>query len=178
MSSFENQTAQDFELEDDAFEIDLNTVEPHKFNWFKYLIDKHLEHKDEDGNESALHTTDSYINLLNIVTSQKSNEEIQEELLDLVGFHNFPLLEQLLSRRQDIRTYCDALTEKMKEEQKHGASVYRGKNMSMAPPTNIGVTVIKGAKKGKKGKLSNLANQYETQKLSNYDLLKKLGFDD
>jgi hypothetical protein len=51
--------------------------------------------------------------------------------------------------------------------------------MQMAPPVAIGITVQKAGanKKGKKGK-SNLASQYENTKLSNYELLKRLGFDD
>lgn len=85
------------------------------------MLDKYLKHQDDDGNVSALHTADSYMNLLNIVVSKKANEEIQEELLDLVGFHNFSLLEQLLNKREDIKVYCNALTDKMKSDQKQGA---------------------------------------------------------
>lgn len=57
-------------------EINLENIQPYNFNWFKYLIDKHLQHKDEEGNVSALHSADSYINLLNIVISTKKSEEI------------------------------------------------------------------------------------------------------
>lgn len=49
--------------------------------------------------------------------------------------------------------------------------------MSYAPPVSIGITVQKGGKKGKPRK-GNLVSQYENQKLSNYDLLYRLGFDD
>ena len=94
----------------------MDNIAPYKFNWFKYLLDKHLQHKDDDGNVSALHSSDSYINLLNIVISNKSNEEIQEDLLDLVGFHNFMLLEQLMNKREEIKIYCNTLSEKLKEE--------------------------------------------------------------
>lgn len=76
-------------------------------------------YKDEEGNVSALHSADSYINLLNIVISQKTNEEIQEELLDLVGYHNFTLLEQLMNKREQIKIYCKACTDKMKDESKN-----------------------------------------------------------
>jgi hypothetical protein len=163
--------------EEDETEINLETIEPYKFNWFKYLIDKHLQHKDEEGNVSALHSADSYINLLNIVISQKSNEEIQEDLLDLVGFHNFMLLEQLMSKREAIKVYCSALSEKLKEERNLSQNQYKGKNMTSGPLSSIGVQVVKqGPKKGKK-KQTNI-DQYENQKVSNYDLLKKLGFDE
>jgi len=40
---------------------------------------------------------------LNIILSNKKNEEIQEELLDLVGFQNLELLEQLLDKRELIK---------------------------------------------------------------------------
>jgi len=91
-------------------------------------LDKHLNHQDEEGNVSALHTADSYINLLNIVISTKSNEEIQDELLDLVGFHNFLLLEQLMNKREAIKIYCNALSEKLKEDRQQNQG-YKGKNM-------------------------------------------------
>lgn len=68
-------------------------AEPHRFNWFKYLLDTQLKTEDEEGNKSALQSADGYINLLNIVISTKPDDEIQNELMELVGFHNFTLLE-------------------------------------------------------------------------------------
>ncbi len=55
-------------------------------------MDKYLVMEDEDGNASALNTADAYVSLLNIVLSVKKNEEIQEDLLGLVGYHNFEFL--------------------------------------------------------------------------------------
>jgi len=63
-------------------------IEPSKVNWFKYLVDTYLT----EDNSTVLNSTDAYANLLNIVLSTKKNEEIQEELLDLVGYDNFELL--------------------------------------------------------------------------------------
>lgn len=74
-------------------QIDLDSIEPHKVNWFKYLVDKYLKLTDEEGNPSALNSADAFVNLLSSLLSNKKNEEIQGELLDLVGFHNFELLE-------------------------------------------------------------------------------------
>lgn len=165
------------ELPPEEDEINLNTVEPHKFNWFKYLLDKHLQFADEDGNQSALHSADSYINLLNIVISPKSNEEIQEELLDLVGFHNFALLEQLMAKREQIKIYCKAATDMLSQEKNQAQGGYKGKNMVSGPQISVGVQIVKaGAKKGKNRRAA--VDQYENQKVSNYDLLKKLGFDE
>ena len=62
--------------EEEEDDINLENIQPYKFNWFKYLIDKYLQHRDEEGNVSALHSADSYINLLNIVISTKKSEEI------------------------------------------------------------------------------------------------------
>ena len=103
-------------------DVDLDSIEPHKFNWFKYLLDKQLKHEDEEGNMTAFHNDDTYINLLNIHNSHKTNEEIQEELLDLVGFHNFALLEHLINKREAIKTYCAALTEALKDEKVSGGN--------------------------------------------------------
>jgi hypothetical protein len=45
-----------------------------------------------DGGVSLLNSTDAYANLLTIILSAKKNDEISEDLLDLVGYHNFELL--------------------------------------------------------------------------------------
>jgi hypothetical protein len=71
-------------------------IDPTQFNWFKYLLENHLNLVDDEGNKSALQSADSYISLLNIVTSTKSDDDIQEELICLVGFHNFELLGHLI----------------------------------------------------------------------------------
>ena len=63
-------------------------IEPSKVNWFKYLVDTYLT----EDNSTVLNSTDAYANLLTIVLSAKKNEEIQEELLDLVGYDNLELL--------------------------------------------------------------------------------------
>ena len=63
-------------------------IEPSKVNWFKYLVDTYLT----EDNSTVLNSTDAYANLLTIVLSPKKNEEIQEELLDLVGYDNLELL--------------------------------------------------------------------------------------
>lgn len=63
-------------------------IEPSKVNWFKYLVDTYLT----EDNSTVLNSTDAYANLLSIVLTTKKNEEIQEELLDLVGYDNLELL--------------------------------------------------------------------------------------
>ncbi len=65
--------------------------------------------QDEDGNASALNSADAYVSLLNIVLSPKKNEEIQEDLLSLVGYHNFDFLTQLIEKREIIREQCKGL---------------------------------------------------------------------
>ena len=91
----------------------MDSIEPHKINWFKYILDRYLKLEDEEGNPSALNNADAYINLLNIMLSNKKNEEIQNELLDLVGFHNFEMLEQLIIRREFIKDHCKNMMERL-----------------------------------------------------------------
>lgn len=76
--------------------LDLSQVDPSKVNWFKYIVDKYL---NDEAESSLLNSTDAYANLLQMVLSQKKNEEIQDELLDLVGYDNFELLSQLIEKR-------------------------------------------------------------------------------
>ena len=54
-------------------------------------MDKYLKVKDDEGNPSALNNADAYASLLNILLTPKKSEEIQEDILELVGFHNFDL---------------------------------------------------------------------------------------
>ncbi len=77
-------------------------IEPSKVNWFKYLVDTYLT----EDNSTVLNSTDAYANLLSIVLTTKKNEEIQEELLDLVGYDNLEILTQLLEKRVFIQEYC------------------------------------------------------------------------
>lgn len=42
---------------------------------------------------TALNTADAYVNLLNLLLSNKKNDEITEDLINLVGFHNFEFLQ-------------------------------------------------------------------------------------
>jgi hypothetical protein len=93
-SKFDSSNKEDDENQEESEEeFDISQIEPSKINWFKFILDKYLKLKDEEGNPTALNNADAYVNLLNIITTNKKNEEIQEELLDLVGFHNFELLE-------------------------------------------------------------------------------------
>ena len=95
--------------------------------------------KDEDGNMTALNTADAFVNLLNILLTPKKNEEIQEDLLSLVGFHNFELLEKLIERRDIIKDQCKGILEKMQTD-KLGTD-YKGKNMDMITGPSSSVTV-------------------------------------
>ena len=62
--------------------VDLDSLDPQKVNWFKYIVDKYLT------SPSVLNTADAYVNLLRIIISPERHEEIQMELLDLVGAEN------------------------------------------------------------------------------------------
>lgn len=56
----------------------------------------------EDGSSNLLNTIDGYANLLSIILSSKKSEEIQEELLSLVGFENIEMCTQLIEKRDLI----------------------------------------------------------------------------
>lgn len=147
-------------------------MDPSKVNWFKYILDRHMG--QEEG--SALNTADAYVNLLNILTSSKKNEEIQDELLDLVGFHNFELLAKLIDRRDIIKDQVKGIHEKMQVDTQ--ASNYRGKNMdSITGPTSSVTVSYATSKKGKKGGTKFNPQQLETLKFNNYEVLRRLGFD-
>lgn len=138
-------------------EFELQAMQNRNFNWFKYILDRYLKTADEDGNQSALNTADAYVNLLNILTTQKKNEEIQGELLDLVGYHNFELLEKLIERRDIIKEQCRGIHEQLQAEKQ--GSDYRGKNMESIANASVTVQYERagGKKGGKKGAKFNQA---------------------
>ena len=131
--------------ESEEEELDLSEVEPSKVNWFKYILDKYLKMTDEDGNQTALNTADAFVSLLNIILTSKKNEEIQEDLLSLVGYHNFEFLEKLIERREIIKEQCKGILEKMQVE-KQGTD-YRGKNMDILSGPTSSVTIQYATKK-------------------------------
>ena len=110
-------------------------------NWFKFILDKNLKLTDDEGNVSALNTPHAVVNLLNIILTSKKNEEIQEELLDLVGYHNFELLGKLIEKRDIIKEQCKSINEKLQVQSQ--STNYKGKNMDSisAPGSSVTVTI-------------------------------------
>ena len=70
----------------------------------------------EDGSSNLLNTIDGYANLLSIILSSKKSEEIQEELLSLVGFENIEMCTQLIEKRDLIQEQCRGIEETLKAE--------------------------------------------------------------
>lgn len=130
-------------------EIDINLIEPSKVNWFKYIIEKYLQVPD-DGSPQLLNSTDAYANLLNIILSAKKNDDISEDLLDLVGFHNFELLQQLLEKREFIKDYCKICEETLKKERQ--SDNYKPNYSISAPNKQAFLVEHTVSTKGKHGK--------------------------
>ena len=84
-------------------QIDPEKLDPTQFSWFRYIVDTMLT--EADGNAAILHSPDSYMRLLNTVTSGKSDDEIQNELIEMVDFHNFECVVELIKRRSAIKAY-------------------------------------------------------------------------
>jgi hypothetical protein len=85
-----------------------------KANWFKYIIEKHV--LVDQSEENMLKTPDQVSSLLTIIRSSKSDNDIQSELIDLLGYGNMDMMEDLFKRRADIKEYCGKLIEKQKKE--------------------------------------------------------------
>lgn len=84
-----------------------------------------------------MNTIDAYASLLSIILSSRKSEEIQEELINLVGFENIELCLQLIERRELIQEQCKGVEETLKQEK--NASNYKPKNFDVNRP--VGVTV-------------------------------------
>ena len=104
-----------------------------------------------------LTSIDGYANLLSIILSNKRSEEIQEELISLVGFENLELCGQLIEKRELIQDQCRGIEENLKKEK--SASNYKPKNFDVSRP-GVGVSVehVQVRGKGKHRKVVQQVN--------------------
>lgn len=103
----------------------------------------------EDGSANLLNSLDGYASLLSVILSNKRNEEIQEELMDLVGFQNIDLCGKLIEKREIIQEQCRDIETDLKSERT--ASSYKPKNMDVnRPGVGISVEHKQVKKKGKR----------------------------
>jgi hypothetical protein len=96
-------------------EVDIDTVDPMKINQFKYVIDKYMKYSDDQG-QTVLNSVDAHAELLGIIISAKSNEEIQFDLFELVGENNFQLMTELMQKRDIIKQQCTSISDRLKKE--------------------------------------------------------------
>ena len=68
------------EVAEAAPELDISTLDPRQVNQFKFICDRYMN-KDF----AAFKSVDGYATLLTSILSNKRSEEIQSELMDLVG---------------------------------------------------------------------------------------------
>ena len=110
----EPKNAMDYEDEVKEEPLDIESIDPSKINQFKFIIDKYLS---GDQSVSILNTIDGYASLLNVLLSQKKNEEIQDEIMGLVGDHNFEMVFALFEKRDLIKEQCRSIEENLKKMQ-------------------------------------------------------------
>jgi hypothetical protein len=64
----------------------------------------------------VLNSVDAHAELLGIIISAKSNEEIQFDLFELVGENNFQLMTELMQKRDIIKQQCTSISDRLKKE--------------------------------------------------------------
>lgn len=145
-------------------------VNPEKVNWMKYIFRKHV--KPDDQFYQTLNRPEVTSAVLELLLSNKTDEEIQGDLMDLLGSERFEMLIDLIGKRKYIQDYCDSLAksilnDKRKQNTGHNPHQY-----------SVGVSVSFGDSKGKKGKKKpkEKQNKDARQKVTNHELLEKLGF--
>lgn len=67
-----------------------------------WLLKQCEQHIKEQGNASGLNAGDLRNAVFDVINSTKSNDEIQNELFDLLGFEAFDLIQLVLQHRTDI----------------------------------------------------------------------------
>jgi len=92
---------------------------------------------------SVLNNNDAYANLLQLLLSRKQNDELQEDLVELVGFEHLLLIEDLLAKREFIQDYCGKL---LKEKEQVGTK--GPKTHDSRPQVGVSVSWGKNNKKG------------------------------
>jgi len=112
--------------------IDLNSLDPVNVNWFKYIFDKYVKP------DSMLNSVDAVVNLLSMILNNQKDEEIQMEVIELIGFDNMEMASELFEKRVYINAHCDKLTEQMKGDSHYGQQKQREVGQTVA---SLGVTV-------------------------------------
>lgn len=72
---------------------------------------------DEEGNVSAVNNQDGYIQLLEIIRGNKTDDQVGEDLIELLGFHNFELVSGLIEKREAIKQFIKHADEQLKQQQ-------------------------------------------------------------
>jgi hypothetical protein len=85
---------------------------PAAFNWFMYLVHKHLnENKD-----SILQSKDESSYLLQRLRSKEDNDGITNDILERMGFDVFETVAALVAKRDFIKEYCDVREKQLKNQ--------------------------------------------------------------
>jgi hypothetical protein len=100
----DEESSEEEESESEEEELDIENMEnPAAFNWFMYLVHKHLnENKD-----SILQSKDESSYLLQRLRSKEDNDGITNDILERMGFDVFETVAALIAKRDFIKEYCD-----------------------------------------------------------------------
>jgi len=154
-------------------EEDIQEVNPEKVNWMKYIFSQHVS-KDDQFYQTVNNPTITGA-VLELILSDKSDEAIQSDMLELVGFDKIEMCSDLLEKREYIQKYCSTLSNRINREK-------RSQNTGHNPyQFSTGVSVTYNEGKGKKGKGKKGRNQQKntnSARASNLELLGQLGFSD
>ena len=90
--------------ENDSTLLKVQGLELNEINWFRMIIDEHFKFGGETDDEHLIYMLNK---LLEIILSSKTNEEIQNEMLELVGFDQLEMMRELIEHRKHISVYCE-----------------------------------------------------------------------
>lgn len=108
--SFESEEAKGLEdilydqpIGDESDEEQIKAVNPEKVNWLKYIFKTHI--KEDDPFFETINSPGVISTVLGLLLSDSTDEIIQGDLLDNIGYDHFDMLQDLISKRQFIRDY-------------------------------------------------------------------------
>ncbi|CAG2055188.1 unnamed protein product, partial [Timema podura] len=104
------QAVREFSMDYDSLAATLPPKEePHGRSWLEKEVKKYYEVK----NPSGLSIEEFLETVVTMLRSGRTNDELQNELFDLLGFDRFELIQMLLQHRTDI-VYSAAIAEEKK----------------------------------------------------------------
>lgn len=123
-------------------------------------------------NNMILQNPDLITNIIEIVSSPKSDDDIQQDFIDLLGYDQLDTISELIINRVEIKELINVVKTYIEESEKNLLKI-ENQNMYGKSNPNSNITIEVMDNKNKKKKVQDIQKTH----LTNLKVLQQLGFD-